>query len=548
MSPEQARGNDVDPRSDVYSAGITLYETLTGRRLFYSEDPAQILAKVRNPKVPFPSRYNPHLTQQLDKLVMKALAVDPDERFQSCRDFATALEEEIHKLAPGFNDAHLARFMKDLFEDEVGPEKFAMAAARPIEKPTERIFPLTPSMVKTKPDPGTIDDPVLIALREKMVHDPNLWTLVEIGEQLRRMDRSQDADRVFRVAGMKFAQNGLLVQAVALYIQIRQIRGWSANLALEVEGIRALPGCNNLQVLQRLGNLGDDELGEFLTGVVGIGGPAVGSEKVNSPLFSLLDSAEFANLVSMLDIKRVPAGTVIIREGDPGETLSIIARGRVLIYCRNFHGSKVYLSSLSDGDCFGEFSFFTGEPRAATAEALEDTLLFEIQQSEFDTILDRFPNLTNALLRFYKARVVATLLAKSEVFGVLNRKEREWLIERLQLEHHAAGEVVLNEGDKSDGFYLIKSGEVEIYSDRKDYVFLNKLKSGEFFGEIAALTGQPRSASVRALGPCELLRLSGKDMQELMTLTPEVKEILHNHIALREAETARRLTAGGLLI
>jgi hypothetical protein len=42
--------------------------------------------------------------------------------------------------------------------------------------------------------------------------------------------------------------------------------------------------------------------------------------------------------------------------------------------------------------------------------------------------------------------------------------------------------------------------------------------------------------------------LSGKDMQELMTLTPEVKEILHNHIALREAETARRLTAGGLLI
>src|SRR5688572_5348460 len=156
MSPEQARGNEVDGRSDVYSAGITLYETLTGRRLFYSEDPAQILAKVRNPKVPFPSRYNPQLSQPLDKLVMKALAIDPDERFQSCRDFATALEEEVHKLATGFNDAHLARFMKDLFEDEVGSEKFAMAAPRPIEKATEKIFPLTPSMVKTKPDPGTM--------------------------------------------------------------------------------------------------------------------------------------------------------------------------------------------------------------------------------------------------------------------------------------------------------------------------------------------------------------------------------------------------------
>lgn len=549
MSPEQARGKDVDARSDVYSAGITLYETLTGRRLFYSEDPAQILSKVRNPKVPFPSRYNPQLTPHMDKLVMKALAVDPDERFQSGRDFATALEEEVHKLAKGFNDAHLARFMKDLFEDEVGSEKFAMAAPGPIEKATEKIFPLTPSMVKTKtPDPGTMSDPVLIALREKMVQDPNLWTLVEIGEQLVRMERERDAERVFRVAGMKFAQNGLLVQSVALYVQIRALRGWDANLALEVEGIRALPGAANDQVVERLGPLGDDELGEFLRSVVAAGGPAAVSTKITSPLFSLLDSAEFSNLVSMLDLKRFPAGEVILREGDPGEALSIIARGRVLIYCTNFHGNKVYLSSLSDGDCFGEFSFFTGEPRAATAEALEDVLLFEIQQSEFDTILDRFPNLTSALLKFYKARVVSTLLAKSEVFGVLNTREREWLLERLHLEHFAAKDVVLQEGDKSDGFYLIKSGEVEVYSDRKGYVFLNKLRSGEFFGEIAALTGQPRSASVRALGPCELLKLDGKDMQELMTLTPEVKEILHNHIALREAETARRLTAGGLLI
>jgi CRP-like cAMP-binding protein len=371
---------------------------------------------------------------------------------------------------------------------------------------------------------------------------------VEIGDQLLRLERHADADRVFRVAGMKFAQNGLLVQAVALYVQIKKIRGWSAGLALEVEGIRALPGCDNRAVMERLGPLGDDDLGEFLRGVADVGGPATSSTRISSPLFSLLDSAEFANLVGMLEIKRFRVGDVIIKEGDPGETLSIIAHGRVLIYCKNFHGNKVYLSSLSDGDCFGEFSFFTGEPRAATAEALEDTTLFEIQQSEFDTILDRFPNLTTALLKFYKSRVVATLLAKSEVFGVLNRRDREWLIERLQLEQFAAGELVLREGDRSDGFYLIKSGEVEIFSERKGYVFINKLKSGEFFGEIAALTGHARSASVRALGPCEILRLNGKDMQELMTLTPEVKEILHNHIALREAETARRLTAGGLLI
>ena len=74
----------------------------------------------------------------------------------------------------------------------------------------------------------------------------------------------------------------------------------------------------------------------------------------------------------------------------------------MLIYCRNFHGAKVYLSSLSDGECFGEFSFFTQEPRAATVEALDEVLLFEIKPSFFDEIPERFPKLTETLLAFYK--------------------------------------------------------------------------------------------------------------------------------------------------
>ena len=550
MSPEQARGHEVDARSDVYSAGITLYETLTGRRLFYSEDPAQILAKVRNPKVPPPSRYNDNIPPHVDELVMTALAIDPNERFGSARAFSTALQSELHRVAPGFDDSHLSHFMKGLFEDEVGASKFGMAATRPIEKSTERIVPLTPSMVVSREDEsgGALDDPMLVALRVELEQEPNLWTVVKIGEHLLELSRPKDAVRAFRVAGTKFAQNGLLVQAVALYVQVRDLEEWNADLALEVEGIRSLPGAANDVIERRLGDLGDDELGELLRQVVRSEGPAGSSRVIVSPLFSFLDSAEFANLVGLLELQRVEPGARIMSEGDPGETLSIIARGRVLIYCKNFFGQKVYLSSLSDGDCFGEFSFFTGEPRAATVEALEEVLLFEIKQRDFDTILDRFPNLTNALLRFYKSRVVSTLLAKSEVFGVLRTKERTWLLDRLELERRAGGEVVIREGEKSAGFYLIKSGEVEVYSQRKGYVFINKLRSGEFFGEIAALTGGTRNASVRALGPCELLKLAGSDLQELLEGTPEVAEILKGHIARREAETARRLTAGGLLI
>lgn len=551
MSPEQARGKDVDARSDVYSAGIALYETLTGRRLFYSEDPAQILGKVRNPKVPAPSKYNGAIPPAVDELVMQALAPDPMKRFASARDMANALDLQLQEVAPGFNDSHLSRFMKGLFEDEVGSEAFGMAATRDIERATERI-PTTrrrAPVAKQGKDDGSLEDPVLMALTEKVKDTPNLWTLVEMAEHLVRLGRATDAQRTLRVAGTKFAQNGLLVQAVAIYVRIKDLTGWSASLALEVEAIRGLPGVSNAAALAHLGEDGADALGRFLIETMQVEEPAASSLSMASPLFSFLDSAEFANLVNLLELKRMGPGTTIMREGDRGDGFCIIARGRVLVYCQNFHGEKVYLSSLSDGDCFGEFSFFTGEARAATAEALEDVLLFEVRQQDFDTILDRFPNLTQALLRFYKDRVVATLLAKSEVFGGLDAKERRALIDTLKLEHRTAEQVILQQGEKSDGFYLIKSGEVEVYSEKPGgYVFLNKLRSGDFFGEVAALTGDARNASVRALGPCELLRLSGEDLHTLLHTNPHVKEVLHAYIARREAETARRLTAGGMLI
>ncbi len=551
MSPEQARGQDVHARSDVYSAGVTLYETLTGRRLFYAEDPAQILAKVRNPKVPPPSKYNGAISPEVDALVMRALAPDPSDRFASAREMATELEQQLQAVAPGFNDSHLSRFMQGLFEDEVGPQPFGMAAPKDIERATERI-PTSRRRAPIGPEgknDGSLQDPILMALTEKVKAEPNLWALVEMGEHLVRLGRAEDAQRALRVAGSKFAQNGLLVQAVAIYVRIKDLKGWSADLALEVEAIRGLPGASNAQIIEHVGDFRDDDLSQFLLDTIHLEGPATSSTNLSSPLFSYLDSAEFANLVNLLDLKRMSPGTTIMHEGDPGDGFCIIARGRVLVYCQNFHGEKVYLSSLSDGDCFGEFSFFTGEARAATAEALEDVLIFEIRQKDFDTILDRFPSLTQALLRFYKSRVVATLLAKSEVFGGLDTKTRSALIERLSLEHRTGEQVILQQGEQSDGFYLIKSGEVEVYSERSHgYVFLNKLRSGDFFGEMAALTGQARSASVRALGPCELLKLSGDDLQQLLQDNPRVKEVLHEHVARREAETARRVTAGGLLI
>lgn len=551
MSPEQARGEECDSRSDVYSAGITLYETITGRRLFYSEDPAQTLSKVRNPKVPLPSKYNPAVSPELDALVLRALAPDPRERFQSCRELASALQYQLARSIPDYDEFHLSAFMKELFEDEVDPARFAMASLPP--EPTRPHSGLTqPHRPKLALATLPGEDPILRELQDKLRAEPNLWLLAELAERLIKLDRKDDGLRVMRVAAIKFAQNGLLVQAIALFAQILEhsppSKSSDPSLAREVAALPALVGKRSRTVLELIGDLGSDPIGVMLQGLVLGSEPSASASMLSSPLFSALEPQELAKLLPILKLKRLVPGTTIIQEGHRGESLYIVARGRVIIYCRNFQGDRVYLSSLADGDCFGEFSFFTGEPRAATVETVDEVLLFEIEQQAFDRVIDEFPSLTRALLQFYKERVVATLLAKSEVFGVLPPKVRGSLLERLRIQQHERDEIVLREGETSDGFYLIKSGEVEVFSDRQGYVFLNKLKSGDFFGEIAAITGQPRTATVRALGPVELLRLSGVDLQELVFNNLEMMKVLERRIAQREAETVRRITAGGLLI
>ena len=91
MAPEQASTGHADQRSDLFSMGIMLWESLTGRRLFRGENNAATLTKILHDPVPAPSELWPELAPY-DELLAKALARDPEERFQTADEFAAALE------------------------------------------------------------------------------------------------------------------------------------------------------------------------------------------------------------------------------------------------------------------------------------------------------------------------------------------------------------------------------------------------------------------------------------------------------------------------
>ncbi|MCA1620872.1 MAG: serine/threonine-protein kinase [Acidobacteria bacterium] len=98
LSPEQARGSKVDGRSDLFALGALLYECLTGRPAFSGSNVIEIGAQVLHFDPPPPSRFNPRVPAELDRLTLKALAKKPEDRFQSAAELASELARVRSRL------------------------------------------------------------------------------------------------------------------------------------------------------------------------------------------------------------------------------------------------------------------------------------------------------------------------------------------------------------------------------------------------------------------------------------------------------------------
>ena len=97
LSPEQARGAPVDPRSDLYSLGIVLYEMLTGKVPFTGDTPVEIAMKHLSQVPEPPSKLRPEVPHDLDAVVMRALAKDPDQRYGSAEE----MDADLARVARG---------------------------------------------------------------------------------------------------------------------------------------------------------------------------------------------------------------------------------------------------------------------------------------------------------------------------------------------------------------------------------------------------------------------------------------------------------------
>ena len=245
------------------------------------------------------------------------------------------------------------------------------------------------------------------------------------------------------------------------------------------------------------------------------------------PLFSDLSREAFIALTEGMVLLRVRAGEKVLAEGEPGRSFFIVAGGQLLVTKRDERGDPVRLARLSEGDFFGEMAILSGSPRLATVTAETDAEILEVRPEVLLQLAGRHPHLATSLRRFYRQRLLANAMAVSPVFRPLSGEDRRGVMARFRTREVLAGEVVIREGEPSDGLYVVLDGALTVTRRRgAEPVEVAELHEADVFGEISCLRKSPANATVAARRGGTLLRLPRQGFDELVLTHPQILEVV----------------------
>lgn len=252
-------------------------------------------------------------------------------------------------------------------------------------------------------------------------------------------------------------------------------------------------------------------------------------EQQRVPLFSELPQEAFLELLEKVAFRRVEEGEVILREGDLGRSIFVLASGRARVVKGHGTDAPIALAVLEDGSFFGEMALLNGAARVASVVAIEDSEILELTEDVLSDLMRRYPPVTHSLKKFYRQRLLSNVMAISPLFKAFDTSERRMLVEKFKLREMKPHEAVISEGGRPDGLYVVMHGACLVTKTAPDgdrQMPLAVLREGDVFGEMSLLSRAPASASVTATRRTLVLRLPKSVFDELMFTHPAVLEVV----------------------
>jgi cAMP-dependent protein kinase regulator len=263
------------------------------------------------------------------------------------------------------------------------------------------------------------------------------------------------------------------------------------------------------------------------------------------PLFSMLSKEALRELVAAFEMITVPAGHVVIEEGQEGSEAYIVARGELEVSRRAPEEDgkpPLMLARLSSGALFGEMALLSRAPRAARVVASRPSILLVATREALEAVAQKRPEVGVELAAHCRRRMVTNLARISQVLVSVPAKERATLVERFETRIFEKGDRLVIEGEDAQGLHLVASGEVAVVAHEKgEPVVIAELRAGDTVGEVALVLRRRANADVIAVHPTVTLFLPREEFLSLVQDHPAVLHGLYVTAVRRDDETALAL-------
>jgi CRP-like cAMP-binding protein len=279
----------------------------------------------------------------------------------------------------------------------------------------------------------------------------------------------------------------------------------------------------------------------------GIGGRPAASYLVSTHLFGDCGEDALNDLASSCRTVTLKPGDVLLRQGEVGDCMYVVAAGRLEVTQLGPDGSVLCLGEVRSGENIGEGALLDGAPRMASVTATSDATVIELSRASLNTFLERHASVRASLresleyrLRWARTRRFrpdrdALIRMLSEALGVVDVTALTFLADEVGWETLPRGAILMRQGEPGDCLYFVVSGQLRVFGIRDDGERINIATSGpgETLGEMALLSNEPRAASIEALSDAELLRLSKTGFDRLINDHPRTMAVFTRIIAAR---------------
>jgi CRP-like cAMP-binding protein len=276
-------------------------------------------------------------------------------------------------------------------------------------------------------------------------------------------------------------------------------------------------------------------------------------------LFSTLSEVDLANLAACCHLRDVAGGEALITQGEPGDDLFVVVSGALRVSQTREGTDEVVLGDVTAGEFVGEAALLERAPRNASVRAFVPSQVLAFSRATLEGFLARDPDTRDVLVgalryrtqwsaaRRYRPEAAVVMRMLAEQIGDLDETAQRELEREVQWVTVPRGTLILRQGTPGDCLYYVVAGRVRVFALRDDgsEARIGESGPGESVGEMALLSKEPRSANVTALTDCQLLRLSQRGFERLVTEHPKTMAGFTRTMVER---LAQRIRSRGLVV